>query len=107
MSAEPASTALSSRGTPRAAVIQPRSAEPTIAEAERAFRQARRTVFGHVIFVGVCCVLALIFRKLLHLPTVMIGAILIAAFVVFANDIIRMFLRRHQLKRALHREAGN
>jgi len=78
---------------------------PTVAEAQRAFLAARRTVFGHLIFVVLCCVLTFILRKLLHLPSIMIGAVFFAAFVVFATDIIRMFICRHHLKRALNRES--
>jgi uncharacterized membrane protein YgdD (TMEM256/DUF423 family) len=75
------------------------------AEAERAFLAARRTVFHHLIFITVCCVLAFILRKLLHLPSVMIGSIFFVGLAVFATDIVRLFLRRHQLKRALTQAA--
>jgi uncharacterized membrane protein YgdD (TMEM256/DUF423 family) len=76
-------------------------------EALRAFLAARRKVIGHLIFIGICCVLAFILRKLLHLPTVMIGAVLLAGLAVFATDIFRMFLRRHELQRALRQTVHN
>lgn len=67
---------------------------------ENAERQAKRTVFGHALFVVVCCALALVLRRFFRFPPQLSWTVFAIPLVVFSGDIIRWRWRLHRLKQA-------
>jgi hypothetical protein len=70
-----------------------------ILNLEKARRRAKRTLIAHAIFVGLCCIAALMLRKLLRLPPTLAWTVFAVPLVVFSGDIARFFWRSHQLNR--------
>ena len=71
-----------------------------LAEVERAYRKARWTMLGHVIFLGLCCGAAVMLRRVFKLPPALLGVVFIVALIVFGGDIMN-FLRLRDRRRRL------
>ena len=75
------------------------AARDEIERLELAYRRARRTIIGHVIFLGVCCLVAVVLRRSFRLPPLILATVLIVALLVFAGDIMKLFYSRNELRR--------
>ena len=75
-----------------------------IAELEKAYRRSVRTLIGHAIFLGAGCLAAILLRRGLRAPPVILATVFIVALLLFASDITKFFYRRNELRRlrALH-----
>lgn len=74
-----------------------------LAALETAYRRSLFTILSHVIFVVVCCVLALVLRRLFKLPPALLGVALIVALIMFGADIVRFIRCRDRLRAARSR----
>jgi hypothetical protein len=70
-----------------------------ILNLEKAQRRAKVILIGHAIFVGLCCIAALMLRKLLRFPPQLAWTVFAVPLIVFSGDIARWMWRSHQLNR--------
>ena len=68
------------------------------AEVERAYRKARWTILGHVIFLAAVCLPAVFLRRLFKMPPALLGVAFIVALIVFGNDIMHFLRCRDRLR---------
>jgi hypothetical protein len=66
---------------------------------EKAYGRSRRTIFGHVIFLGVACTVAIVLRRSFKLTPILLATVLIVALLVFAGDIMKFLYHRNELRR--------
>ena len=67
--------------------------------SEQAYRRSRRTVLGHVVFLGVCCTAAFLLRRTFRLPSIFLFTVFVVALLAFAGDIMKFLHCRHELHR--------
>lgn len=65
----------------------------------RAYQKSRRAVIGHVIFLAVCCVAALLLRRYFNLPPLLCWTVFAVAGLVFSGDILQLISCHVKLKR--------
>jgi hypothetical protein len=70
-----------------------------ISRLETAYRRAKFTIIGHVIFIGTACFLGVFVRRAAGLPPIFLATVFIVALVLFGGDIMRFFYCRNELKR--------
>jgi hypothetical protein len=73
--------------------------EEEIARMEAAYRRAKLTIIGHVLFLGGCCLIGVITRRAFGLPPIFLATVLIAALLLFGGDIMKVFYCRNELRR--------
>jgi len=70
-----------------------------IARLEVAYRRARRIIIGHVIFLTVACLAAVVLRRAGGLPPIYLFTIITVALLVFGGDIMKLLYCRNELRR--------
>ena len=78
--------------TPRA-----RPADDPIA-IEIAYRRAFWTIVGHGVFLVVCCVIAIVLRRLFKLPPALLTVAFFVALLLFGGDLWRFVRYRRKLR---------
>ena len=78
-------------------------ADEELAEAERAYRKARWTILGHVIFLVIVCVPAVLLRRMFKLPPALLGVAFIVALIVFGGDIMHFLRCRDRIRHLANR----
>lgn len=63
-----------------------------------AYRKALFTIIGHGIFFAVCCVVAIIARRMFNLPPALLTVVFAVALVLFGGDLFRFFRHRRRLQ---------
>jgi hypothetical protein len=77
----------------------PRPEEITdLATLQVAYRRALFTVLGHSVFFVVCCVFAIILRRMMNLPPALLSVAFVVALVLFAGDFWRFLAYRRRLR---------
>jgi hypothetical protein len=69
-------------------VTRPATTNP--AHAAEDYAKARRAVRGHLVFILICIVVALLLRRMLNFPPMLSWTVFAAAGAVFAGDLIRL-----------------
>jgi hypothetical protein len=64
-----------------------------------AYRRSRLTMFGHLIFLGLCIAAVAIGRRMAGLPPQLLGVVLIVALILFGKDIMTFLHLRSKLAR--------
>jgi len=70
-----------------------------ITRLEVAYRRAKRTIFGHLIFVGLACLVGVVIRRAVGLPQIFLATVFIVALVLFGGDIMKLLYCRNELRR--------
>ena len=64
-----------------------------------AYRKSRFTMFGHVLFLGLCIGFVVVARRVFGMPPQVLGLVIIVALVVFGKDIMTFLHLRSKLAR--------
>lgn len=64
-----------------------------------AYRKARRTMWGHAIFLLLCIILVSVARRIFGMPPQVVTMVIIVALIVFGRDIMTFFHLRSKLSR--------
>jgi uncharacterized integral membrane protein len=75
------------------------AAHAEIAEVEQAYRRARWTLIGHMVFLLACSLGAMVIRRFFKMPAAVIGTAIIVALLLFGGDVMRFFRCRDRLRR--------
>jgi cytochrome c biogenesis protein CcdA len=67
--------------------------------AEAAYHKILWTILGHTAFFVVCCVIAIILRRMSRLPPALLSVAFFVALVLFGGDFIRFIRCRSRLRR--------
>jgi hypothetical protein len=68
------------------------------ATLEAAYRKALWTIIGHSVFFVVCCVIAIVARKMFKLPPALLTVAFFAALILFGGDFWRFISYRRRLR---------
>ena len=69
-----------------------------LAKLEAAYRKALVTIISHTIFLVVCCVAAVLLRRLFKMPPALLTVAFVVALLVFGGDLVRFLSYRRQLR---------
>jgi cytochrome c biogenesis protein CcdA len=75
------------------------AADTDLATVEAAYRKILRTILGHSAFFIVCCVIAIVLRKMFRLPPALLTVAFFVALVLFGGDLIKFLQCRSRLRR--------
>jgi cell division protein FtsW (lipid II flippase) len=78
----------------------------TRAEAEAAYRQVLWTIIGHGIFFVVCCVVAVLARRMFKMPPALLTVAFFVALGLFGGDLWRFIRCRRSRQRWREKEGG-
>ena len=77
----------------------PRPADLTdLAALEAAYRRALFTILGHGLFFVVCCIVAIVARRLFKMPPALLTVVFVVALVLFGGELFRFLRYRRQLR---------
>ena len=76
-----------------------------LATAEAAYRKILRTILGHSVFFIICCVLAIVLRRMFKLPPALLTVAFIVALLLFGGDLIRFISCRSRVRRLREQHA--
>lgn len=83
--------------TPNAKAVLIDSAE--LAAAEAGYRKALWTIVGHAVFFVVCCVIAILARRVFKMPPALLTVAFFVALVLFGGDFWRFLSFRRRLRK--------
>ena len=63
------------------------------------YRKALWTIIGHGVFFAVCCVVAIVLRRLFKLPPALLTVAFFVALLLFGGDLWRFVRYRNKLRR--------
>lgn len=66
---------------------------------EAAYRKALFTILGHGVFFVVCCVIAIIARRMVKMPPALLTVAFLVALALFGGDLLRFLSCRRRLRR--------
>ena len=69
-----------------------------LATLETAYRKSLRTIIGHAVFFVLCCVIAVVLRRMFNLPPALLSVAFIVALVLFGGDLLRFLSYRRRLR---------
>jgi hypothetical protein len=70
-----------------------------LARLEAAYRKSRWTIIGHGIFLFLCCLVAIVVRRMAGLPPALLTGVFIVALLLFGGDFFRFVNTRRRLQR--------
>jgi hypothetical protein len=74
--------------------------EKEFAALEAAYRRSLFTILSHSIFLFVCCVAAVLLRRMFNMPPALLSTVFIVALLLFGADFVRFVNIRRKLQQA-------
>lgn len=70
-----------------------------LAAAEASYRKAMWKIIGHAVFFVVCCVVAILARRMFKLPPALLTVAFFVAVVLFGGDFWRFLAMRRRVRK--------